>query len=72
MLREFMDAHRDQVSWIDLDGFVCPLSKWVRKMPGVDFSPDGMHFSPASGEVVWRWLGPKLVQVADSRSGRRG
>jgi peptidoglycan/LPS O-acetylase OafA/YrhL len=69
MLREFADAHRGQVSWIDLNGFVCPLSKWDRKLPGVDFFPDGMHFSPVSGEVVWRWLGPQLAQIANRSRG---
>jgi len=68
ILRAFVYAHYDQVSWIDLDGHVCPLTKWARKLPGVDFFPDGLHFSPASGELVWRWLGPKLVQLVDSRS----
>jgi hypothetical protein len=26
---------------------------------------DGMHFTEAGAAVVWRWLGPQLLRLAD-------
>jgi hypothetical protein len=49
----------------DLDGFVCPLSKSVGKMPGVDFFPDGIQLQP--GE----WRSRVAVAGPEARAGGR-
>jgi hypothetical protein len=45
---------------------VCPLSKWTAALNGAPLLPDGVHFSQASGQLMWRWLGPQIVHIAAS------
>ncbi len=59
-------AHRNQVRLIDFSRYVCPLSKWTTVMNGAPLLPDGVHFSQASGQLMWRWLGPQIVHIATS------
>jgi peptidoglycan/LPS O-acetylase OafA/YrhL len=64
--RHWVDAHRSQVRLVDLDRYVCPLSKWATALNGAPLLPDGVHFSLASGQLMWRWLGPQVVRTATS------
>ncbi len=67
MFQSFAAAHPDKVAWLDLESYLCPLSKWEQQLNGAPVLPDGMHPSQATGDIIWKWLGPQLTQLVNSR-----
>jgi hypothetical protein len=46
--------------------FLCPGNTFTAQLQGVTIRPDGVHFDPDGAKVVWAWLGPKLLALADA------
>jgi peptidoglycan/LPS O-acetylase OafA/YrhL len=62
--RRYAGSHADQVHLVDLHGFLCP-NGYTDAVGGVDpLRTDGVHFTPAGVQLIWRWLGPQLVDIA--------
>ncbi|MEN3362017.1 MAG: hypothetical protein V7637_5999, partial [Mycobacteriales bacterium] len=51
------------VSLIDLYGFLC-ADGYTDARDGVQLRVDGLHFTPDGAAIVWRWLGPQLIDLA--------
>jgi hypothetical protein len=43
--------------------FLCPGGHFQDKKDGVVIRTDGVHFPPDGAHVVWKWLGPQLLQL---------
>jgi len=64
--RDYADRHASAVRLLDLDGYLC-ADGYSNSFGGVDpLRSDGLHFTPQGVRLVWRWLGPRLVDVAVS------
>jgi hypothetical protein len=50
--RGYAAAHADRVTWLDLNAYLCPLSKWRGELGDASVFPDGIHFSQVGGEIV--------------------
>jgi len=61
--------HPQRLRLIDLGGFLCPGGHYAEKLDGVKVRSDGVHFTPDGAGVVWRWLGPQLVDLATHPDG---
>jgi peptidoglycan/LPS O-acetylase OafA/YrhL len=62
--RRYVRSHTDQVRLVDLHGFLCP-DGYTDAVGGVDpLHTDGVHFTRAGVQLIWRWLGPQLVDIA--------
>ncbi len=62
--RRYARDHADQVHLVDLHGFLCP-DGYTDAVGGVDpLRTDGVHFTRAGVQLVWRWLEPQLVDIA--------
>jgi hypothetical protein len=57
----------ERVSFIDLNGFVCPGGSFLKDKNGVELrEDDGVHFTPDGAELVRSWLYPQLVKLGRS------
>ncbi|HVQ91779.1 MAG TPA: acyltransferase family protein [Mycobacteriales bacterium] len=56
-------AQQPGVSLIDLYGFLC-ADGYTNTRDGVQLRVDGLHFTPEGAAIVWRWLGPQLIDLA--------
>jgi peptidoglycan/LPS O-acetylase OafA/YrhL len=56
-------AQRPGLSLIDLYGFLC-ADGYQDSRDGVQLRVDGLHFTPGGAAIVWRWLGPQLLHLA--------
>ena len=63
VLARFAERQPDRVTLVDLYGFLCADGYRTTK-DGVTLRTDGLHFSEAGAAVVWRWLGPRLIELA--------
>ena len=66
--RDYVARHADAVHLLDLDGYLC-ADGYRNSFRGVGpLRSDGLHFTPQGVRLVWRWLGPRLIEVAGSRA----
>jgi len=61
--RRYAVAHPD-VTVLDLDARVCPNGQYAATVDGTDMRTDGVHFTEAGAQQVWKWLGPELLRIA--------
>ncbi|MGY8802600.1 MAG: acyltransferase family protein, partial [bacterium] len=64
-LRNFVANHSENTSLIDLHRYACPGGEFPEAIEGLELQSDGVHFSPEGAAIVWRWLAPQLVEIAD-------
>jgi hypothetical protein len=62
VLTRYASHSGGRVTLLDLHGFLCP-NGYAATRDGVVLRSDGLHFSQAGAEVVWRWLGPQLLRL---------
>jgi hypothetical protein len=62
-------AAERRIPTVDFCALLCPTGSLRSKIDGIEMRPDGMHFSPVSAVVAWRWLAPQLRRVM--RNGQR-
>ena len=62
-LARFAARHAGLVTLVDLHGFLCE-DGYAETRDGVRLRADGLHFTDDGAAVVWRWLGPRLVEIA--------
>ena len=55
------------VDVIDPGPYLCP-NGYQDSLEGVQLRVDGLHFTTEGSRVVWRWLGPRLVEGANASS----
>ncbi|HZB49304.1 MAG TPA: hypothetical protein VE547_09440, partial [Mycobacteriales bacterium] len=53
-----------EVAVLGLDDFLC-ADGYPEERDGVRLRSDGLHFTEQGAAVVWRWLGPRLIDLAD-------
>jgi peptidoglycan/LPS O-acetylase OafA/YrhL len=63
VLTRYAARQGGRVTLLDLHGFLC-ADGYAATRDGVTLRSDGLHFSGAGAAVVWRWLGPQLIQLA--------
>jgi lysophospholipase L1-like esterase len=64
--RDYAARHTDAVRLVDLDGYLC-TDGYRNSLHGVGpLRSDGLHFTPQGVRLVWRWLSPRLIDVAVS------
>lgn len=56
-----------KVPVIDLYSHVCPHG-FEATTDGVEMRTDGLHYSTDGGQLVWSWLGPRLIQARQATS----
>jgi peptidoglycan/LPS O-acetylase OafA/YrhL len=61
--RRYATDHPD-VTLLDLDAHACPGGRYADTIHGVKMRTDGVHFTLPGARLMWRWLGPKVVQIA--------
>jgi len=64
LYRDFLEAHPNRYTLIDLNRYVSPGGKYTASLDGVPLRADGVHFTLEGAELVSRWLAPQLVEVA--------
>jgi len=69
VFQRIVARHPQRLRLIDLGGFLCPGGHDADKIDGVKVRTDGVHFTPEGAGVVWRWLGPQLVDLATHPDG---
>ncbi|MBK6669195.1 MAG: acyltransferase family protein [Actinobacteria bacterium] len=52
------------VSVVDWASFLCPKGTMVEEIEGVEMRPDGAHLLESSAPIAFRWLAPRLLEVA--------
>ncbi|MBW2389558.1 MAG: acyltransferase family protein [Deltaproteobacteria bacterium] len=65
VLRNFVSAHPQDTSLIDLHGYACPGGEFPEAIDGLELQPDGVHFSLEGAALIWRWLAPQLTEIAE-------
>jgi hypothetical protein len=61
LLRRYARRHADEgVSVLDLNAFLAPDGTYTNARRGVELRYDGVHFNPEAGQLVFRWLLPRL------------
>lgn len=48
----------------DLGDLLCPGGDFRTEVDGVEVRPDGLHHAPEATGVTWRWLAPRLRELA--------
>jgi hypothetical protein len=68
--RRYAARHSDQVKLVDLHQFLC-ADGYSNSIHGVhELRSDGVHFTPAGVQMIWKWMGPQIIRFArDSHSG---
>jgi peptidoglycan/LPS O-acetylase OafA/YrhL len=64
VLTRYADQRPGRVTLLDMYGFLC-TEGYIATRDGVTLRSDGLHFTDAGAAVVWRWLGPQLLRLAD-------
>lgn len=59
-------ARADGIPVIDQYGFLCG-GGYADRINGVQLYADGFHFTSESAPIVWSWLAPQLLDLADAR-----
>ncbi len=59
-LGEFAAAHPGAVSMLDVNGLLCPEGQFRGELHGVEMHTDGVHFTRAGAQLIWKWLVPQL------------
>jgi peptidoglycan/LPS O-acetylase OafA/YrhL len=61
VVRDYVRSLADPaVTVVDLNHFLSPKGKYTNTKDGIELRYDGVHFNPAAGQLVFRWLLPKL------------
>jgi len=63
VLGRYASHSAGRVTLLDMHRFLCG-GGYTATRDGVVLRPDGLHFTEAGAEVVWRWLGPQLLRLA--------
>jgi peptidoglycan/LPS O-acetylase OafA/YrhL len=61
LLRSYVARHAGEVQLADLNGFTAPEHHYTNTVDGTKLRYDGVHFEPAAGALVYRWLAPTLA-----------
>ncbi|MEN3316557.1 MAG: hypothetical protein V7605_2791, partial [Acidimicrobiaceae bacterium] len=69
VFQRIVARHTKRLHLIDVGSFLCPGGHDVQKMNGVQVRRDGVHFTPEGAGLVWRWMGPQLVDLATHPNG---
>ncbi len=56
------------VTLLDLNAHACPGGRYAETIDGVPMRTDGVHFTRDGARVMWRWLGPELLRLANAPS----
>jgi hypothetical protein len=64
LYRDFVTAHPDRYTIVDLNRFVSPGGKFTDELNGVQIRGDGVHFTTEGSRMVANWLVPQLEAVA--------
>ncbi|MGZ6927334.1 MAG: acyltransferase family protein [Acidimicrobiia bacterium] len=57
-------ADHPEVRLLDLDAHACPGGHYADKIHAVTMRTDGVHFTEPGAALMWRWLGPQLLEIA--------
>jgi hypothetical protein len=60
-------ASRPRAHYLDLDAYICPRGACHTTLNGVTLRGDGRHFQAAAGNLVARWMLPKVRKLAHLR-----
>jgi peptidoglycan/LPS O-acetylase OafA/YrhL len=63
LYRDFLTAHPDRYTIVDLNRFVSPGGKFTDELNGVQIRGDGVHFTAEGSLMVANWLVPQLEAV---------
>jgi hypothetical protein len=69
VFQRIVARHTKRLHLIDVGSFLCPGGHDAQKMNGVQVRRDGVHFTPEGAGLVWRWMGPQLVDLATHPNG---
>ena len=61
LLRAYVARHAGEVQLADLNRFTAPQHRYTNSIDGTKLRYDGVHFEPAAGALVYRWLAPTLA-----------
>ncbi len=64
LYRDFLVAHPDRYTLIDLNRYVSPGGKFTDTLNGIHIRADGVHFTLEGATYVSQWLAPQLERVA--------
>ncbi len=59
-------ADHPGVAYRDLHAHFCPGGEYTSTIGGKEVRYDGIHFSKAGANELWKWLGPQVRQLATS------
>jgi hypothetical protein len=65
--RRFARRH-PTMTLLDLDAHACPHGHYADEIGGVPMRSDGVHFTDPGAQLMWRWLGPQLLDIAAGHS----
>jgi hypothetical protein len=69
IFNDVVARHTKRLRLLDVASYLCPDGRYVDKINGVKVRRDGVHFTPEGARLLWRWLGPRLVDVATHPNG---
>ncbi|WP_353953645.1 acyltransferase family protein [Knoellia sp. S7-12] len=64
VIRNFARTH-PEVHLMDLRSAVCPDGRYEEVVGGVKLRVDGVHWSPAGSQWVWRWMAGQLRTIEE-------
>ena len=53
---------------LDLYAHTCPGGKYAPTIEGVTMRTDGVHFTHPGARLMWKWLGPAVLDIANGRT----
>jgi peptidoglycan/LPS O-acetylase OafA/YrhL len=62
-IARFAERQAGRVVLLDLYAFLC-ADGYASARDGVPLRTDGLHFTEGGAVIVWRWLGPALIRLA--------
>jgi hypothetical protein len=66
VIREVAIRHPENVTVLDLQGYVCPTGQYQSHVDGVPLHEDGVHYTEGGAHLVWEWMTPRLEALARS------
>ena len=60
-------ADHPDVTLLDLDAHACPGGKYAATIDGVTMRTDGVHFTLPGARLLWKWLGPAVLDIEHGR-----
>ena len=66
VIREVAIRHPEDVTLLDLQGYVCPTGEYQSQVDGVSLHEDGVHYTEEGAHLVWEWMTPRLEALARS------